>query len=194
MPYWRATVEKPDGAGGWVVVGVFGTPATSGIGTARHLSATTALEAAQTVLVHVWPINLAEFLQRENDPACWKEEREAKTGIADHRITLDVDPERRWSVGHDQPQPETLTITVAELRLAEIRAEVASLAEAKAKLKALNEQVRRARSDVRHYTYRIKETATEATRAGVAAIDVSKATRPPRQRTQTPRGSRNAQS
>lgn len=178
MTYWRATVERPDGDGGWTMVGVFGTADTPGNGSSRHISGDTALEAAQLVLTHVWPVNLAEFLQRDDVPGRWRDEREAKTGIADHRITLDVDPARRWSVGYDQPEP--LTVTVAELRLAEIRAEAAALADAKAKLKALSDQVRQARSDVRHRTYRTEEATREATCAGVAASDVAKARRLPR--------------
>lgn len=185
MPYWRATVEEPDGGGGWVVVGVFGTSATSGIGSARHINGDTALEAAQLVLGHVWPINLAEFLKRD-DPGRWRDEGEAKTGIADHRLTLDVDPERGWSAGYGKPPPEPLTITVAELRLAEIRVEVKALAEAKAKAKALGEQLREARSDVRHRTYRLEDASSEATRSGVAASDVAKASRPPRRARKKP--------
>jgi hypothetical protein len=177
---WRATVEKPDGAGGWTVVGVFGTSASPGSGTARHLGGDTPLEAAQTVLGYVWPVDLAEFLQRD-DPGRWRDRHVAGTGIADHRITLDVDPERLWSVGYGRPQPEPLTVTVAELRLAEVRAKAAALAVAKAELKGLIEQVRRARGDVRHHTYLTEEAVEEATRAGVAVPDVAKAVRPPRQ-------------
>lgn len=180
MTYWRATVEKPDGTGGWIVVGVFGTSDTPGVSTARHIHGDTALQAAQLVLAHVWPVDLTEFLKRD-DPGRWKDRLEANTGIADHRITLDVDPERLWSVGYDQPKPEPLTITVAELRLAEVRAKAAGLAAAKTKLKDLSEQVRQARSAVRHHTYLTEEAAEEATRAGVTAPDVAKASRPPRQ-------------
>lgn len=182
MTYWRATVEKPDGNGGWVVVGVFGTSATPSVSTARHVHGDTALEAAQLVLAHVWPIDLTEFLKRDvNDPNRWKDEREAKTGIADHRLTLDVDPERLWSAGYGQTKPEPLTVTVADLRLTEVRAKASALAAAKARLKDLNEQVRRARSDVRHHTYLSETAEEEAARAGVAEIDVAKARRPPRQ-------------
>lgn len=189
MTYWRATVEKPDGSGGWIVVGVFGTSATPGVGvsTARYIHGDTALEAAQLVLVHVWPVDLTEFLKRD-DPGRWKDRCEVNTGIADHRITLDVDPERLWSVGYDQPKPEPLTITVAELRLAEVRAEAAALAAAKTKLKDLSEQVRQARSDVRHHTYLTEEAVAEATRAGVVASDVAKARRLPRSTRKKPEG------
>lgn len=55
-----------------------------------------------------------------------------------------------------------------------------ALAEAKAKLKALSDQVRQARSDVHHYTYRTNEAADEATRAGVPEPEVTKARRLPR--------------
>lgn len=180
MTYWRATVEKPDGTGGWIVIGVFGTSATPGVSTARHIHGDTAFQAAQIVLAHVWPVNLEEFLKR-GDPGRWKDRFEANTGIADHRITLDVDPERLWSADYGQPQPEPMTVTVAELHLAEVRAKAAALAAAKATLKDLSEQVRQARSDVRHHTYLAEDAAAEATRAGVAETDVAKASRPPRQ-------------
>jgi hypothetical protein len=180
MTYWRAKVERPDGNGGWITVGVFGTSATPGTGTARHIHGDTALEAAQLVLGHVWPVNLDEFLKRD-DMGRWKDRFEANTGIADHRITLDVDPERLWWSSDDRPKPEPVTVTVADLRLAEVRARAAELAAAKFKLKTLQEQVKLARSDVTHYTYLTQEAAEAATRAGVAAPDVAKASRPPRQ-------------
>lgn len=96
MTYWRATVERPDGDGGWIVVGVFGTADTPGIGTSRHISAGSAFEAAQIVLTHVWPVNLEESLKSSNEPGWWRIQTEAKTGIAEHRIRLDVDPAREW--------------------------------------------------------------------------------------------------
>lgn len=179
MPYWRATVERPDGDGGWVTVGVFGTPDTQDRGSARYINGETALDAARLVLRHVWPVNLAEFNQRK-DMGKWKDECEANTGIADHRITVDIDESNRWSVQYGQPVPEPLTITIAELRLVELRADAASLADARAKLKALNEQVHQARGDVRHFTYRTEQGAEKAIRAGVAESDVAKARRAPR--------------
>jgi hypothetical protein len=180
MTYWRATVERPDGNGGWVVVGVFGTMDSPADGSGRYISGATALEAAHLVLSHVWPVDLAEYLRRDELDR-WKDRIKANTGIADHRITVDVDPARRWSVDSDQPVPEPLTITVGELRLAEVRAQAAAYAEAQAKLKALNEQVRAARADVKHGKWRIEEAAQVATRAGVPEPDVAKASRPPRQ-------------
>lgn len=178
MTYWRVRVERPDGDGGWTLVGVFGTSGAPGISTARHLSSSTALGAANLVLGHVWPVDLEEFLKRD-DPGRWKDRRDAETGIADHRITLDVDPERLWSSDHGESKP--LTITVAELRLHQVRAEAAALAAAKAKLKELNDQVRKARNDVHHRTYVLENVVEEATRAGVPEPDVAKASRPPRQ-------------
>lgn len=79
-----------------------------------------------------------------------------------------------------------LTVTVAELRLAAIRAEVSALAAAKATLKDLTEQVRQARRDVRSHEFRAGEAAEEATRAGVAAPDVAKARRAPRRSPKKP--------
>lgn len=177
MTYWRAMVERPDGTGGWVVVGVFGTSGAPGISTARHLSSSTALEAANLLLGHVWPVDLEEFLKRD-DPGRWKDRRDAETGIADHRITLDVDPERLWSADYGEAKP--LTITVAELRLHRVRAEAAALAGAKDKLKELNDQVRKARNDVHHRTYVLENVVEEATRAGVPETDVAKSSKAPR--------------
>lgn len=114
MTYWRATVERPDGAGGWTVVGVFGTRGTPGEGSARHLHGDTPLDAAQLLLGHVWPVNLAEFNERK-DAGRWADWDKARTGIADHRITVDVDESRLWSVGHGKPVPEPRTFTVAEI-------------------------------------------------------------------------------
>jgi hypothetical protein len=159
------------------MVGVFGTPEASGSG--RYIRGDTALEAAQFLLGHVWPVDLAEFNKRD-DPGKWRYKHEARTGIAGHRITVSVDDSNRWSVGYDRPVPEPLTVTVADLRLAAVRAEVAALVDAQAKLKALTEQVRRARDDVRHFKYRVGAAAEEATRSGVAVPDVTKAGRPPR--------------
>lgn len=178
MTYWRATVERPDGNGGWVTVGVFGTADTPGSGASRHIHGDTALDAARLVLSHVWPVNLDDFLKSEGEPGRWRARDAAKTDIADHRITLDVDPARLWSAAASQPEP--VTVTVAELRLAEIRDGVAGLAAAKARLDALNDEVRRARADVRHLAYRVEEAVDEATRAGVPEPAVRKARRQPR--------------
>ncbi len=177
MTYWRATVERPDGAGGWTTVAVFGTPDTPGNGTARHLHGDTPLEAAQILLRHVWPINLADFNKRD-DIGMWRDEREAKTNIADHRITIDICEANRWSHHGDPPEP--LSVTVAELYLAEVRTEVAELAAKQARLAELTEQVRRARGDVQHGRWRVTHAKEDATRAGVAEAEVRKAGRAPR--------------
>lgn len=180
MTYWRATVERPNDDGGWTVVGIFGTPETPGSGSSRYIHGDTALDAAQLVLDHVWPVNLAEFNERK-DPGRWRDEHQARTGIADHRITVDVDESNRWSVGYGRPVPEPFTVTVAELRLAEIRTQAAALADARVKLQELTEQVRKARGDVRHFTYLKERAAENAACAGVPEPDVTKASRTPRQ-------------
>ncbi len=177
MTYWRATVERPDGAGGWTTVAVFGTPDTPGNGSARHLHGATPLEAATILLRHVWPVNLADFNLRK-DLGKWRAERAAKTDIADHRITIDVCAENRWS--HFGEVPEPLVVTVAEMRLAEVRAEVAELVANQAKLAELTEQIRRARGDVQHGRYRVDAAKEEAVRAGVDEAEVKKAGRVPR--------------
>ncbi len=184
MTYWRARVERPDGNGGWTVVGVFGTPDAPSAGIGRHLHGATALDAVQLLLRHVWPVNLSELNDRA-DPEKWRDKRAAQTGVADHRIVVDVPEANRWSLqGKALPDPQTFS--VAELRLAEVRAEVAELAAAKVKLKELVEQVRRARSDVQYRKYRVERTMEEATCAGVAEADVAKAGRVPRRPRRAP--------
>lgn len=182
MTYWRATVQRPDGAGGWTTVGVFGTPDTPGTGTARYLHGDTARYAAQLVLSHVWPIDLEQFNKREHDSGKWVDRDRAYTGIAEHRIIIDVCEEYLWSVpGRTAPPPQTFT--VAELRLADVHTEVLAFAEAKARLAELTDQVRLARGDVRHKKWRAEEACKEATRAGVAETDIAKARRLPRRPT-----------
>lgn len=185
MTYWKATVDKPDGAGGWITVGVFGTPETPGQSTARYLSATSAVEAIKTVFRHVWPIDLYEYNKR-SDPAKWQDREDAHTGIADHRITVEVNESDRWSVGYDKPLPEPLTMTVGELRLAEIREQVAATAEAKTRVKELTRQLAVARGDARHHAWRREESMRDAVRAGVPEQDVAKAARMPRPRGKKP--------
>lgn len=182
MTYWRARVEKPDGNGGWTLVATFGAADAL---SASYIHGDTALEAAQLVLGHHWPVDLVAF-NRRDDPGKWNDERAANTGIADHRIALDIEESRRWSVRSGQPVPEPAAFTVAELRLETLRAEAAALAEARAKLKALTDQVRRARRDVEHRRYRTEHAAEEAIRAGVAEPDVARASRPPRQSRRKP--------
>jgi hypothetical protein len=179
MTYWRATVERPDGDGGWVVVGVFGTPDTPGNGIARYLHGDTALAAAQILLTHVWPFELGSPVDPNNPGTWWADKVRAYTGIADHRITVEVDDSKPWSIPPGQAWLGPFTVTVAELRLMEIRAQVAALADARATLKELSEQVRRARSDVRICKFRMEEATREALRAGVAERDVTQAARTP---------------
>ena len=59
--YWKVTVERPDGDGGWTLVGVYGTDDSPVSGTGRHLHGDTPADAAQLLLSHVWPIDLATF-------------------------------------------------------------------------------------------------------------------------------------
>lgn len=179
VPYWRAVVERPDGAGGWIQVGVYGTPDTPGKGIGRYLHAATPMDAARLLLSHVWPVDLGEFNQRK-DPGKWMYEQ-ALTGIAEHRITIDVCEENRWSFLDDQTLPGPQTYTVAELRLADVRTEAQALAASRAKLKELTDQVRQARGEVRHKEHRIRFAREEAVRAGVDGAQVAKAARPPRQ-------------
>jgi hypothetical protein len=178
MTYWRARVEKPDGTGGWTLIATFGVDAGPG---ASYIHGDTALAAAHLVLGHHWPVDLVAF-NRRDDPGKWNDYPAANTAIADHRIALDIEESRRWSVPSGQPVPEPATFTVAELRLETLRAEAAALAADRAKLKALNDQVRLARRDVEHGKYRVEHAAEEALRAGVAEPDVAKASRPPRKK------------
>lgn len=178
MTYWRARVERPDGDGGWTRVATFGTPETPGKTSARYLHGDSALAAAQLLLSHVWPVNLTEHNQRY-DPDRWRDARLAETGIADHRITVDVDETNLWSI-RDDTGPLTLTITVAELRLTAIRTAVAQLVAEQAKLKELTEQIRIQRSEVRGQAYRKRTAQEEAVRAGVDPAAIAKASRAPR--------------
>lgn len=178
MTYWRATVERPEG-GGWIEVGVFGTPDTPGEGSARYLSADAPRDAARLLLSHVWPTNLAEYNKRK-DGDKWRDAIRANTGIADHRITIDVCEAYRWSL-NGKPAPEPQVFTVAELRLADVRTEVQNLADARAKLEELTAQVRQLRGDVRHQEWRVEQAREEAVRAGVEEPEVAKASRLPRQ-------------
>lgn len=189
MTYWKATVERPDGEGGWVVVDVFGVRDHPAPGSARHLHGDTAHDAAVLLLGHVWPVNLAAFLQAKDDVGRWAADREAKAGIADHRIT--VEP-HSWSVNFGQPSPPAATFTVAELRLDAVRAAAAELAKAQAALKQLTAQVRRARSDIDYQKYLLTQAGEEAKRAGVDEPAVAKAgyrpRRPPKTRRATTPG------
>jgi hypothetical protein len=179
--YWRATVERPDGEGGWVTVGVFGTKATPGNTSARYLHGDTALAAAQLLLSHVWPIDLTEFNKRD-DVGKWRFYRDAKKGIAGHRVTVEVSEEHRWSVDYGKPVPPPLTITVAELRLAAIRERAAELVAARAELKELTEKLAKARANVRYHKSLTTGAQEEAEAAGVDQVEITRAARPPRQR------------
>lgn len=178
MTYWKATVRRPDGAGGWDVVGVFGTDDSPVAGTGKYLHGDTALEAAQLLLSHVWPIDLATFNKYDGADR-WKMERQAKTGIADLCITVEVG-DRKWDVPYGQPTPEPLTITVAELRLIDIRRMVAESVAASAKAAELARQARIARNDAWYAKRCIEGAVEEATRAGVDEAAVTKAKRVPR--------------
>lgn len=180
MTYWKATVERPDGEGGWVVVDVFGVREHPAGGSARHLHGGTAHDAAELLLGHVWPVNLAERLEAKDDPGRWAADREAKVGIADHRIT--VEP-HSWSVNFGQQAPPAATFTVAELRLDAVRTAAAALARAQAALKELTAQVRRARGDIYYQKFLLRQVGEEAKRAGVDEPAVTKAGyRPPKTR------------
>jgi hypothetical protein len=180
MTYWKATVEKPDGNGGWEPVGVFGTDASPVKSAGRHLHGDTALAAAQLLLSHVWPIDLGEPGRYEK-PDRWKRDQDAKTGIADHRITVEVG-DRNWDLDYGKPQPKPLAITVAELRLIEVRQMVAGSVEVTAKAAALTAQAKAARQDAQHAKWRIQSAVEEATRAGVEPAELAKAKRVPRPR------------
>jgi hypothetical protein len=180
MTYWRATVERPDGEGGWTVVGVFGTKDTPGKGTARHLHGDTALDAAQLVLDHAWPINLQEHNEND-DPGKWRNYYAVRE-IADYRITLDVTEDNHWSWRGDGPLPGPQSFTVAELRLTAVREKAAELAAAKEKLAEITEQARRAREEVRFAQSLLGGLTDRADRSGVPKDLTAKAARVPRRR------------
>jgi len=138
VTYWKATVERPDGEGGWQLVGVFGTPTSKATGTGRHLHGDTPLDAARLLLSHVWPINLSEPGRYER-PDVWTRDREASTGIADHRITIEVG-DRKWDLEYGKERPEPLVITVAQMQLDAIRRLVAESVTASAKAAELAAQ------------------------------------------------------
>jgi len=181
VTYWRATVERPDGEDTWTTIAVFGTKDTPGNTSARYLHGDTAVAAAQLLLSHVWPVDLTEFNKR-TDPGKWTFYNDARKGIAGHRITVEVTEEHRWSVDYGKPVPDPLTITVAELRLIAIRDHAAQLVDARAKLKELTAQVAKARADVRFHKSLTDRAQRDATDAGVASADITRAARPPRQR------------
>lgn len=179
MTYWKATVAKPDGAGGWTVVGVFGTDDSPVDGTGKYLHGETALDAAKLLLSHVWPIHLASFNQYVEDDR-WVRQQQAKTGIADHRITVEVS-DRPYSVPYGQTAPDPLTITVAELRLMEVRQKVAESVALAARAAELASKAEQARGDARQAKWRVEQAVEEAQRAGVDAAELVKAKRRPRQ-------------
>lgn len=184
MIYWKATVERPDGAGGWTLVGVFGTEDSPVPGIGKHLHGDTPLDAAELLLSHVWPVDLAAF-NRDDFADRWVRERQAKAGIADHRITVEVS-DRAWSLPYGTTAPEPLTVTVAELRLIEVRKMVAESVEAVARAAELSKQARTARADAQHSKWRIENAVQEAARAGVDPAELAKAKRVPRQRKTKP--------
>lgn len=180
MTYWKATVEKPDGNGGWEPVGLFGTDSSPVKGTGRHLHGDTALAAAQLLLSHVWPIDLGAA-GRYEAPDRYRLDQEAKTGIADHRITVEIG-DRKWDLDYGKARPEPLVITVAELRLIEVRRLVAESVEAAAKAEDLAAQARAARQNAQYAKWRIASAVEEAARAGVDTAELTKAKRAPRRK------------
>jgi hypothetical protein len=181
MTYWKATVERPDGAGDWQLVGVFGTDAYPTSGTGRHLHGDTALDAAKLLLSHVWPIDIAEP-GRYDRPNRWSLDKEAKTGVADHRITVELS-DRPYNLPYGtKVPPEGLVITVAELRLLDLRDLVAAQVKAQATAAELAKQAQTARAEARHAKWRVEEAIREAALAGVDPDQITKAKRVPRRK------------
>jgi hypothetical protein len=179
MTYWKATVEKPDGTGGWQLVAVFGTDAYPHGGTGQYLHGDTPLDAAKLLLSHVWPIDLREPGRYDNNPNRWREDQAASTGIADHRITIEPG-ERKWDAPFGAERPEPLVVTVAEMQLAQIRHLAAEAVAARTKADELTGQARAARLDAQHALWRIEQAREGAVRAGVDPGELTKAKRMPR--------------
>ncbi len=181
VPYWKVTVERPDGDGGWTVVEVFGAADHPAGNFARHLSGDTALAAAEHLLSWVWPVDVAEFVSaKDYTESRLAAKARAESGIADHRLVVEVDASRYWSLRYGAPLPAAETFSVGELRLARVRAAAADLAAARAELDKLVEQVEKARMDVRYHERGVEGAAQRAVLAGVAAEDVAEAKRLPR--------------
>lgn len=181
MTYWKATVEKPDGAGGWELVGVFGTDDSPRVGTGRHLHGDSALDAARLLLSHVWPVDLSEP-DRYDKPGVWRRDNEAKTGIADHRITVEIS-DRPYNMPYGtKERPRGLVITVAELHLLAVRDQVTARVKAQAHADELTKQARTARADAQHAKWRVESAIEEATLAGVDPAQLASAKRAPQRK------------
>jgi hypothetical protein len=127
-------------------------------------------EVAERELAFRWPVPVGAGLEGLG------QRRRMLAGAADAvRVLVKPHPTRNNLVGY-QPAP-ALTVTLGDIRVAEVAAAAAAVREAKAAEESARAAFRKARSDSRYARYKLEEAQEQARHTAVPAATIARARR-----------------